>query len=115
MYCAGLSSRGYGLIFLTRHSSVEDCHIFGIEFFLERVLGDVDWAGRFERQLVPLVHENGRIQINMDERPPPEDGGTFEQYHIRTLVHEMLHAFLAYYACECRACRWVLGASEGGM
>ena len=55
----------------------------------------------------------GRITIMLNiERD--EYTGRIEHCYISTLLHEMLHAFLYYYTCECRACRTSFDASNGG-
>jgi len=117
----------------TLHAPIPDCKddqanlehllitwfdIFNRAFFVEGLtfIRDQSFArrgltvreGRDPRNLFGrFVHrfgEPGMIEINLDVEPDSNFGGSPEEMHIGTLLHEMLHAFLDYCSCTCRAC-----------
>lgn len=48
----------------------------------------------------------------------PEDyarGRSVEQLYLLTMLHEMTHAFLSFYTCQCGACRSMIASARGGI
>jgi hypothetical protein len=64
----------------------------------------VSYMARFDE-----TGKNGRMRMNMSIEP--KIGRTYEEQHLASLLHEMLHAFLYYYTCKCIAC-WSIELSE---
>jgi hypothetical protein len=70
-----------------------------------------DFAGAPETR--DFVSSTGRLEPNRDLRLD-FNGGPLEQALLRTLAHEMTHAFLSYYACQRRACIYMKPSSQSG-
>jgi hypothetical protein len=69
-----------------------------------------DLFGRF----VHKSGERGMLEINLSVTPDSTYGGSMEQVHIGTLLHEMLHAFFDYYSCTCQVCLNKRSVYQGG-